>query len=89
MNTSTHDLAFQTLYRAEEMAQSYVRIAFLKKKKLSYTHTTKTNESMSIFNTVINLKQRRESNIIQRIQYDTEQKMRILFDQTCPTAIIS
>jgi len=84
--TSIHDLALQTLAKSEEMSQIYAQKAFEEKNKLLHTRCTQKN--ISLFNKIRATIISHENNIIQRAQYDIQQKLLTVLKQL-PSLIIN
>ncbi len=83
--TSIHDLALQTLAKAAEMAQIYAQKAFDEKNKLLQTRSNHKN--ISLFDKIMTTIISRENNIIQRAQYDIQQKLLTVLNQITSSII--
>ena len=70
----------KTLSQVEKLAQNYAQKVIDEKRKLFKTKdNTKNNLNL---NNIIEAIENRTTNIIQRIQYDTKQKEKIIFCET-------
>lgn len=70
---STNELAKQTLAKAEQLAQTYATLASNQIKKLNLT--TYNHKNPQMLDQTIKQLVNRQQNIIQRAQYDLEQKL--------------
>jgi hypothetical protein len=78
-STSINDLAHQTLSKAEHMVQIFQQKIIEEKNKLLKTRCNHKN--ISLFDKIMTTIVSRETNMIQRAQYDIEQKLLIALHQ--------
>ncbi|CAF3567678.1 unnamed protein product, partial [Rotaria sp. Silwood2] len=78
--TSTHNLVIRASAKSEEIAQNHAQIAFQERSKL--LNTRGNHKNIQLFDIIMTQIVNRQNNIIQRAQYDIQQKLLIASNQT-------
>jgi hypothetical protein len=74
-----NDLNEQTVLKAEELAQTYVQKVIDEKNKLF--KTKEKLETQTVFDNIVKAIENRITNMIQRAEYDTKQKLKLIFHE--------
>jgi hypothetical protein len=74
-----NNLTEQTMLKAEELAQTYIQKVIDEKNKLF--KTKEKLENQTVFDNIVKAIENRINNMIQRAEYDTKQKLKLMFDE--------
>jgi hypothetical protein len=74
-----NNLTEQKILKAEELAQTYIQKVIDEKNKLF--KTKEKLENQTVFDNIVKAIENRINNMIQRAEYDTKQKLKLMFDE--------